>query len=191
MGGSTITLGQGSVATLGSQVISAPSSGGVVIGTGSDEATVQVAASATPYAGPQSSVITLGSQTLTVVAGASGQDVMLVGSTTLTLSAGGAAATIGSQVLSQASNGNIVAQSGSYSTTLSVGGGVSTAAGQLTLGSQTVGFTQIGSEIIVGGQTLRPGHTVTISGETVALNSQSQVLVISGSQTSTERSASD
>ncbi|KAK5113457.1 hypothetical protein LTR85_010885 [Meristemomyces frigidus] len=172
------TVSNGGEITYNGQTISVASTGGAVVIGGSTTEALPGPTGQSSDSGA-SSVFTFGSETITASAAANGQDVINVGSETVTLSPGGAAATIGSQVISEASDGAIIAASGAQTTTVTLAQPTE-GSGVLTAGSQTVGFSQVGSDVVVGGKTLAPGSTVVIDGETVSLNSQTQVVVVSG-----------
>ncbi|KAK3622848.1 hypothetical protein LTR22_024636 [Elasticomyces elasticus] len=123
-GDSTITLSNGDPAmTLGGHVIGAASAGGVIIGSGSNAATISsnaqtlVAAADAGDAGAQP-IVTINGQAYTQIAQSVGAIALGDSEMTLTLSTGGAAATIGSQMVSAGSSGGIVVGSGSSVTAI-------------------------------------------------------------------------
>lgn len=92
----TITLSpDGSAAIVDGQSVSAASSDQVVVGT------------STFVKLPEESVVTIDSQTVTLSREANGNEVFDLGSDTITLSPGGVGRTVGSQMVSEASNGAV------------------------------------------------------------------------------------
>ncbi|KAK6398064.1 hypothetical protein LTR65_003144 [Meristemomyces frigidus] len=174
-GVSTITLTAGSAGgTLGGQAISAAQSGGVVIGTGSEAESVPSVQTSGQYLDPQQGVVTIGSQEVTTTAVSDGL-VLGYGQTVATLSAGGAAITIGTQILSAGSSGQLLA--GSSPLTL-------TPAQQsdaiLTLGSSTITASGVPGQsdaIVIDGSTLSAGGPAqTISGQELSVGADGLVL---------------
>ena len=169
--GST-TLSPGSAATIDGQVVSVNPEG-VVDVNGSPAATG-------PTGGSPSGVLTVGGQTVSYTELSQGN--LVVGSSTLTP---GSLVTINGQVVSLAPDG-VVDINGSPVITLPVpiNAGAVPSAGLLTLGSQTVSYHFSGSALVVGMQTLLPGHTIIVDGDTLTLGPQpSEIEIISGSRT--------
>ncbi|KAK4540417.1 hypothetical protein LTR36_009274 [Oleoguttula mirabilis] len=117
-GGSTATLiAGGSATSLGGEIISAPQSGGVVVGSGNSAATIVPAEASSGGSSSAQDIVSVGGETFAASSVSNGI-ILQNGVTTATLSVGGAPVTVGSQVLSEASDGAIVAQSGSLRTTI-------------------------------------------------------------------------
>lgn len=185
IGGSTIAPG-GSVVVAGT-TYSLPATGAGIVVNG---VTMPNAAPgspitignvvATPTVVPASAggvgSITLGSQTLQYSAAGSNY---IFSSQTL---APGQQITVSGETLSLGPSGVLVAD-GSLTRTLQQ---PATVTGVLAVGSGTVAFTEIGSDVVIGGNTLAPGSTMIVNGETLSLlPGGTQIVEVSGSRTST------
>ncbi|KAK3072022.1 hypothetical protein LTR53_007569 [Teratosphaeriaceae sp. CCFEE 6253] len=186
-GGSSATLPPGQATSIGGQAVSAPSSGGAVIGTGGGATTVAPgsASPGSPTSGGGTSVVSVGSSAFTVVpapsAGSSGV-VVAHGGSTVTL-APGSSTTLGGQVISAPTSGGAVIGTGSGAATVapsSSAGGLGVVA---TVGGQILSADPSDpSAVVVDGQTLTQGLTTTISGTLVSVASGSIVVGGSGTQ---------
>ncbi|KAK5134352.1 hypothetical protein LTR08_006532 [Meristemomyces frigidus] len=179
-GGSSITLTAGAAAaTLDGQVVSAPQSGGAVIGTGSLAEAVQQAPTSAQDPGEHGGVAKVGSETLTAHPVSNGL-IVEYEQTTATLLTGGAAATLGTQVVSADASGQLVAgfstitlQPNPYEGAL------------LTLGSSV--FTasdDSGSSaaVVIGGNTLSAGGSAQAIGKQ-AVSVGSDGIAVDGTRT--------
>ncbi|KAK5112569.1 hypothetical protein LTR85_011261 [Meristemomyces frigidus] len=170
-GGSTATLtAGGSDATLGGQILSAPQSGGVVVGSGISAATIAASLTAGEGSSSPQSVVSVAGETF-AVSSVSGGIILLNTATTVTLSPGGSLVTVGSEILSEASDGAIVAQSGVQRTTLSIDVSSTTASNPSGLGSSS------------------PESIVGVGGETFAITSVSDGIILSDAATTVTLSA--
>ncbi|KAK3629541.1 hypothetical protein LTR56_017970 [Elasticomyces elasticus] len=196
-GGTTATLVLGASTTFGGQAVSAPSSGGVVIGTGRSASTMN------PDPDSQSSdpttsgaVLVFGSSITvsaiqTVVTGEDGQatPVAIVGDSTI---AQGSIATVSGHVISVGPNGIIVdgtqtqqmtalpsSQPASSGAIVQIGSSTLTALETMLTGSNG----KLTTEVILGGSTTitAGGSAATVDGHVVSL--QSNGIVIDGTQT--------
>ncbi|KAK1020988.1 hypothetical protein LTS16_026799, partial [Friedmanniomyces endolithicus] len=197
--GSTAMLSAGQTTLLGGgQVISAASSGGVVIGTGSTATTVTLGQPGS-VSRARSAVAIVGSSTFTIVAKTNS-----AGSSEVTVAGGGSTATLDTgettslagQVISALSSGGAVIGTGSSATTIAPGphpAGESASGAILTLeGSSTLSVLetvntgsdgQKTTEAVVDGSTITPGNPTTIDGHTISLASDG--VVVDGTQTQT------
>ncbi|KAK5107369.1 hypothetical protein LTR62_001349 [Meristemomyces frigidus] len=174
VGGSSATLTPGQTTMINGQTISAPSTGGVVLGSGAAATTIaagsaaagSAAAGVLPVAG--SSTTALGPY---IVAGLSEMGssgiVVAVGSTSVTL-APGASTMVDGQEVSALSFGGAVVESGTHTlllgTSPAASGVIATVAGQvISIDSMHT------TDVVIGGQTLTPGEVTTISGAQVSL----------------------
>ncbi|KAK4948991.1 hypothetical protein LTR10_012364 [Elasticomyces elasticus] len=184
-GGSTITLAPGYSTNIGSQEVSAPSGGGVVIGSGNDATTVAVNDSGTPESGSGSSVVSVGSSTFTVIpiqSAGSSAVVIANGGSTVTL-APGQSTMIGNQIVSApASGGGAVIGTGNDAATVQPVDPNASSGIIATVGGQTIAADPSNpSNVLVNGQTLTAGQTTIISGTPVYIASGS--LLVGGSNT--------
>ncbi|KAK4495867.1 hypothetical protein PRZ48_013135 [Zasmidium cellare] len=113
-GDHTATLTPGaSAVTVGDQVMSAGSSGAVVVGTGKDASTINAVNQ------PTQATLNAQANTMSEVSGSAVQ--VVNDGKTETLTPGGSAVTVGSQILSAASSGRVVVGTGSTASTVDVG----------------------------------------------------------------------
>lgn len=169
IGSITLSVG-GPAATINNELVSAASSGIVIDGS-------TQSFSAIPSPSPASqAVFTIGSTLYTETAGSD----LVIG--TQTLSPGGPAATVGSQVISLASNGVVIEPASTSSTSNSVITTISTFGPRTTSGAVFAvdhsTFTEIeGSSLVIGSYTLSAGGPgVTIGGEFISVGSSGIVL---------------
>lgn len=114
-GSSEITLFPGSTTVLGGQDISAPASGGVIIGSGSSATTVGPAQGSSGEAGQATSVVSIGSSSYTVYntdIGGTSAEIIAAGSSTITLLPG-SMTVFGGQDVSAPASGGVIIGSGS------------------------------------------------------------------------------
>lgn len=184
-GQTTFTLNPGGAATtIDSEIISAASDGNIVIGSSA----LTLAPISTLNQPEATSVITVGSETFTLVAQPSDLEVFANAQTTLTLSVGGPATTINNQVISAAGTDEVVV--GSSTIRVSLNDQV------LTLGSQTATISpdSNGVEIVDLGSstvTLSPGRPVaTIGSLVVSEASDGSITVVANTGATSTSSAS-
>ncbi|KAK3656995.1 hypothetical protein LTR22_009496 [Elasticomyces elasticus] len=188
----TLAIG-GNAATIGSQQVSAGSSGEIVVGTGSFQSTV----TGVPLDNDQGSstaVFTAGSQVLTVQSAGQSAVVVQNGQTTATLPVGGSAVTFGTQVVSADDSGNVVLGQGASQTTVANAQGSSdegNAAAVITAGSQTFTTLSAGpsSVILENSQTTATlalgGNAVTIGTQIVSANDAGSFVLGTGASRTT------
>ncbi|KAK5127480.1 hypothetical protein LTR85_006819 [Meristemomyces frigidus] len=182
IGSATLTYGD-STSILGLGNVVAGSSGFVAAGstvpysalTGADSVarTGLPAQTSVEVAEGQQTVVTIGGQVLTASSLSNGV-VLENGQTTVTATADGAAITIGTQVVSAASAGQLVA--GSSTIDLSP----TPAAVVFTLGGQTYTADSATDFAIGSGATVTPGGVVTVSGTTLSLAPSGSYIVVDG-----------
>ncbi|KAK4950706.1 hypothetical protein LTR10_010699 [Elasticomyces elasticus] len=198
-GGTTATLALGATTTFGGQAISAPSSGGIVIGTGSTAPTVNfVPDHLSSHATTSGAVLIFGgsitvSAIQTVVPGENGQatTAAIVGDSTI---AQGSIATVSSHVILVGPNGIIVDGTQTQQITAlqspqPAHSGAIVQIGTSKLSALESIFTEsngkLTTEVILGGSTTitAGGSAATINGHIVSL--QSNGIVVDGTQTQT------
>ncbi|KAK5719439.1 hypothetical protein LTR15_007963 [Elasticomyces elasticus] len=196
-GGTTATLALGASTTLGGQAISAPSPGGIVIGTGSTASTVNfVPDHQSSHPTTSGAVLIFGSSITvsairTVVPGENGQatPAAIVGGSTI---AQGLTATVSGHVVSVGSNGIVVdgtqtqqmtavrpSQPASSGAIVQIGTSTLSALESILTGSNG----KLTTEVILGGSTTitAGGSAATVDGHVISL--QSNGIVINGMQT--------
>ena len=181
----TASLAPGSIATINSEVISAPSSGGLIVGTGSAASTIDLS---TVHAAQDTSSIKIGGQVFSAISASAGL-VLANPSTTATV-AHGSVTTINDQEISVAKNGGLVVGTGTAASTISVGAVSSTLAGPiLTLGSQTFSAASGSSGIVIADPTttatIALGSVTTVNGEQISAASSGNLVIGTGTTAST------
>ncbi|KAK3676182.1 hypothetical protein LTR78_003932 [Recurvomyces mirabilis] len=168
-GGSTATLTAGQTTNVRGQAVSAPSSGGVVVGQGSSAKTVVVPAISTPSSAA-SAIITVQGQSITAIQ--SGSAVIVAGiSSTLVLSQG-ATGTIEGNPITVASSASGLVVGGStailsHAPSVTTQAVITGSAGQsITLVQQGQSFSLIGSSSTV---VLAAGASTTFQGQTISV----------------------
>ncbi|QIW97591.1 hypothetical protein AMS68_003109 [Peltaster fructicola] len=182
--GMTTTFGAGVTTSLAGEQVNIPSSGAVVIGTGSVAKTV---AFTTSIAGPQQTVVTVGSEEVTFAPASSGGVVVANGGSTATVALGGLA-TIGGQQVGVAPSGSVVLGSGGSASTIALPPAPTT----VVAGGQSVTLAQApnGAGVVVanGGTTttVTPGAAaVTVGGQQVSIAIGDSVVVGTGNSATT------
>ncbi|KAK5714209.1 hypothetical protein LTR15_011117 [Elasticomyces elasticus] len=189
----TLVVG-GNAATIGSQQVSAGSSGEMVVGTGSSQSTVTGVLLGNNQ-GDSAAVFTAGSQVLTVQSAGQSAVVVQNGQTTATL-LGGSAVTFGTQVVSADDSGNVVLGQGASQTTVAVANAPGSsaegnAAAVITAGSQTFTALSAGpsSVILENSQTTATlalgGNAVTIGTQIVSANDAGSIVLGTGASRTT------
>ncbi|TKA71858.1 hypothetical protein B0A55_09830 [Friedmanniomyces simplex] len=196
-GGSTATLAPGQTANVGGQTVSAPSSGGVVIGSGSG-ATIVSSGGSSSGAGPGSQVVTVGGSTFTVTPSSNGGSsgvVVVAGGSTATL-APGQTANVGGQTVTAPASGGVIIGSGSGAAVVSPAG--SSSAGFGSSGGAIAQADSLPAEVItvagstatanpvpafvVDGQTVLPGGApITVGSDTIAIPASPTAIIVDGS----------
>lgn len=176
-GGSALTLTAGAVATLGGQLVSALQSGGAIVGAGSSAETVQPAQASQTDEQGQQGIVTIGSEVMTVSTASAGI-ILENGHTTATLPMNGAAVTVGTQLVSAGSSGQLLVGSSTFmlpstlesAAVFSVGSSTATA---VVLPGQS-------GEVAIDGETLSIGGSAqTINGQIVSAGASGLVLGVS------------
>ncbi|KAK3659353.1 hypothetical protein LTR56_001243 [Elasticomyces elasticus] len=189
----TLVVG-GNAATIGSQQVSAGSSGEMVVGTGSSQSTVTGVLLGNNQ-GDSAAVFTAGSQVLTVQSAGQSAVVVQNGQTTATL-LGGSAVTFGTQVVSADDSGNVVLGQGASQTTVAVANAPGSsaegnAAAVITASSQTFTALSAGpsSVILENSQTTATlalgGNAVTIGTQIVSANDPGSIALGTGASRTT------
>ncbi|KAK5695293.1 hypothetical protein LTR97_008799 [Elasticomyces elasticus] len=189
----TLVVG-GNAATIGSQQVSAGSSGEMVVGTGSSQSTVTGVLLGNNQ-GDLAAVFTAGSQVLTVQSAGQSAVVVQNGQTTATL-LGGSAVTFGTQVVSADDSGNVVLGQGASQTAVAVANAPGSsdegnAAAVITAGSQTFTALSAGpsSVILENSQTTATlalgGNAVTIGTQIVSANDAGSIVLGTGASRTT------
>lgn len=173
----------GSAVTLSGTTYSLPAAGGAVVING--QAATLPAAGVSDAGGnvTGADVLTIGTHSLPYTPVAlTGVKPLVIGSQTIY--PGGPAATVNGQTMGLAlSNPSAIVVNGATSTLSAVSG-----LSALSLGTQTLMLTPLGSAVVFASQTLYPGGpAITVAGETISLQATgSSVVVAAGGATSTE-----
>ncbi|KAF7198062.1 hypothetical protein HII31_00418 [Pseudocercospora fuligena] len=189
-GGNTQTINAGAdPITIGNQVASIASNGGLVIGTGSSAATLDPG-----IAAPRQTVATIGSQTFTLSAlGGTSGVVAVNDDTTTTLAAGTNVGTLGGHVVSIGSSGFVAFGTGSSATTIDLSQETAAPGVEVAqIGSETYTFSDLpgtsGVVIIDAGKTTTltaGGSAMTIGTQVVSIASSGRVVLGTGSTATT------
>ncbi|KAK5116445.1 hypothetical protein LTR62_007993 [Meristemomyces frigidus] len=186
VGSATLSAGGSAVVQNGQTISIASGSAGQVIVLNGQTATTLAAVPAPSTNGSQ--LLTLGTQVVTAYAAPSSSGAIIIAGQTVVP---GSTTVINGETLSL-SGSNLVIASGTSTSTrvLSLSAPQQTGSSQvLTLGTNVVTAYAAGSSaIVIGGQTIRPGAVTVIDGETLSLRGTNLVLV-SGSKTTTENVA--
>ncbi|KAK0323602.1 hypothetical protein LTR82_005349 [Friedmanniomyces endolithicus] len=173
---SAVVVANGATTVIGNQHISAPQSGGVVVGSGSAAATLALAASSADPAGPaqtQLPVITAGSAVVTPDHTASQY---IVGSQTL--APGSSAIVVSGTTYSLASSATALVANG-VTQALPSTGPASSGPSYFIAGGQVLS-QDASSNVVVAGQTLHPGGSTVIAGTTYSLAPSATALAVNG-----------
>ncbi|KAK4561748.1 hypothetical protein LTR86_004427 [Recurvomyces mirabilis] len=179
-GGSTATLTAGQTTNIGGQAVSAPSSGGVVVGQGSSAKTVVVPAISTPSSAA-SAVITVQGQSVTAIQ--SGSAVIVAGISSTVVLSEGATGTIDGNAITVASGASALVVGGStailsHAPSVTTQAVITGNAGQsITLVQQGQSFSLIGSSSTV---VLAAGASTTFQGQTISVPFSTGVANVNG-----------
>ncbi|GAB7351855.1 hypothetical protein MBLNU459_g2412t2 [Dothideomycetes sp. NU459] len=168
----TVTISPGGAATsINGQVVSAVSNG-IVVGPGIAGNTISLAA-----IDKTSSILTIGSQQFTIIAQTVDAAVFANGQTTFTLNPGDTATTIGSEVISAATDGHILVGSSTLTLAPIPAPTQAEAANIITVGSETFTLVAqpIGLDVFANAQT-----TMTLSVDGPAATIDDQILSAAG-----------
>ncbi|KAK5726372.1 hypothetical protein LTR17_012803 [Elasticomyces elasticus] len=176
-GTSTAILAVGQTTQIGSVAVSAPSSGGAVIGSGSNAATVRPAPSSSEdnLPAPAFTVVSIGASALTVIQ--TGSSVVFVGvSSTLTLAQGASGTLAGQTVVADSSAGNVIVGSSTFTIDQPAPAPTQPTQAVVTASDgQQVTVSQQGSSIILAAgtskATLAQGSTTIFAGQTISADS--------------------